>query len=380
MPKIHTLSNTNEDDCCDGEDHQPQKGMGAPGIMPTKSHFSGGGSDKVWIYHERQESALCGNHSLNNLLQAPVFSPVDLAEIAEQLDANERSIMGQSVRGMYEPSGNVDESGNFSIQVLRAAVQNSHGLELVSWAGESERKVDPVSEKGIIVNRSQHWFCIRKINNRWWNLNSTMNYPEEVSDFYLGAFLSQLRNDGYSVFVAKGNLLPGGTKDPRFDHVMPASNASWYTEKDLLSGHAMASGDSVNNGEGGNKTNNSFQAFQGQGRRLGGEQASVPIPTQAIPGIDMMTEEEQLEAAIAASLGNTVSPPPHSMSNNNNNNNNNNSVFPSIHPASSMPGSDPDLELALALSRQEAYSKQETEEEKKAKMRAARLAAFGAKK
>ena len=46
-----------------------------------------------YVYHERQESALCGQHCLNNLLQGQYFSPADLAEIAQELDAMERQMM-----------------------------------------------------------------------------------------------------------------------------------------------------------------------------------------------------------------------------------------------------------------------------------------------
>jgi hypothetical protein len=37
---------------------------------------------EYWIYHERQEAMLCGQHALNNLVQACVFSPESLAELA----------------------------------------------------------------------------------------------------------------------------------------------------------------------------------------------------------------------------------------------------------------------------------------------------------
>ena len=45
------------------------------------------------IYHEKQRSALCGQHCLNNLLQGPFFGVMDLAEIAHELDARERQLM-----------------------------------------------------------------------------------------------------------------------------------------------------------------------------------------------------------------------------------------------------------------------------------------------
>jgi len=37
---------------------------------------------EYWIYHERQEAMLCGQHALNNLVQESRFSAGSLAEIA----------------------------------------------------------------------------------------------------------------------------------------------------------------------------------------------------------------------------------------------------------------------------------------------------------
>ena len=54
---------------------------------------------EYWIYHERQQALLCGQHALNNLVQAFVFSPDSLAEIAHQLDQMELAYMAQNDEG-----------------------------------------------------------------------------------------------------------------------------------------------------------------------------------------------------------------------------------------------------------------------------------------
>ena len=42
------------------------------------------------------------------------------------------------------------------------------------------------SETGFICNSSNHWLTIRKVNGKWYNLNSTNKEgPEIISDFYL---------------------------------------------------------------------------------------------------------------------------------------------------------------------------------------------------
>lgn len=206
---------------------------------------------------------LCGQHALNNLLQEPIFSPVDLSEIAQDLDAQERKFMMESgsstpdaIKFMNEQSGNVDNSGNFSIQVLRAAIQRSNQINLVSLlADKGLQNQDVSTEQGFIVNRSAHWFTIRKINKTWWNLNSTLELPEVITEFYLSAFLNQLVGDGYTVFAAKGKLPTAGKKP--FE-ARSSERSKWYTEHELMT-----------------KGGKTIEAFPGEGRRLTEKKASM---------------------------------------------------------------------------------------------------------
>jgi len=55
--------------------------------------------EEVWIYHEKQEALLCGQHALNNLVQECIFSAESLAEIAHQLDEMELNYMAQNNEG-----------------------------------------------------------------------------------------------------------------------------------------------------------------------------------------------------------------------------------------------------------------------------------------
>uniref|UniRef100_A0A3P9LZL8 ubiquitinyl hydrolase 1 n=1 Tax=Oryzias latipes TaxID=8090 RepID=A0A3P9LZL8_ORYLA len=116
-----------------------------------------------WIDFRSQEGSLCAQHCLNNLLQGEYFTPVDLSSIAHQLDEEERMRMAEGGMGseeyrtfLQQPSGNMDDSGFFSIQ--------------------------------------------------WFNLNSLLTGPELISDTYLALFLAQLQQEGYSIFVIQGNL------------------------------------------------------------------------------------------------------------------------------------------------------------------------------
>ena len=188
------------------------------------------------IYHEVQDGLLCGQHCLNNLLQAPFFSPIDLSDIAQELDLLEYQnmvglngeITNDTLQYLKEGSGNVDESGNFSIQVLKTALERSHGLELISWGSIEGKNIEPSEENAFILNRQSHWLTLRKINERWWNLNSTLLKPEEITEFYLSAFLAQFREDGYSVFIVKGDIPSSSSR------ALGDGYGFWYKESTLL--------------------------------------------------------------------------------------------------------------------------------------------------
>ncbi|XP_049625831.1 ataxin-3 [Suncus etruscus] len=166
------------------------------------------------IFHEKQEGSLCAQHCLNNLLQGEYFSPVELSSIAQQLDEEERmrmaegGITSEDYRTfLQQPSGNMDDSGFFSIQVISNALK-VWGLELILFnSPEYQRlRIDPINEKSFICNYKEHWFTVRKLGKQWFNLNSLLTGPELISDTYLALFLAQLQQEGYSIFVVKGDL------------------------------------------------------------------------------------------------------------------------------------------------------------------------------
>uniref|UniRef100_A0A8C5CGH7 ubiquitinyl hydrolase 1 n=1 Tax=Gadus morhua TaxID=8049 RepID=A0A8C5CGH7_GADMO len=149
------------------------------------------------IFHEKQEGSLCAQHCLNNLLQGEYFTPVDLSSIAHQLDEEERMRMAEGGIASVEyrtflqqPSGNLDDSGFFSIQVISNAL-GVWGLELILFNSREYQTlmINPIDEKAFICNYKEHWFTIRKLGKQWFNLNSLLTGPELISDTYLALFL-----------------------------------------------------------------------------------------------------------------------------------------------------------------------------------------------
>jgi len=256
------------------------------GIMQSSSEY--------WIYHERQEALLCGQHALNNLVQGCVFSADSLARLALHLDAMELEVMAQNNEGgtssrdylnrVAEGSANVDESGNFSIEVLRAALQGQYGLALpnIRQEGIMNALGDITHAEGFICNRESHWFAIRKINDKFWNLNSTEEKPTNISHFRLAAEMQGLQDSGYSVFVVASGLPAPCTSKEEQTRGLPQY---WWKEESLLGkGNAITGA-----------------TFPGSGTRLDGKMSS-----DSSNGLADLTEEEMLQMALAASLEPTV--------------------------------------------------------------------------
>ncbi|XP_032819911.1 ataxin-3 isoform X1 [Petromyzon marinus] len=166
------------------------------------------------IFHEKQEGSLCAQHCLNSLLQGPYFTAVDLSTLAVQLDEAERLRMAEGgitsqeyQRFMEQPSGNMDDSGFFSIQVINSAL-GVWGLEMapVNARHFQRSHIELLKEMAFICNYKEHWLTVRKLGNQWFNLNSLLSGPELISDTYLSLFLAQLQQEGYAIFAVRGSF------------------------------------------------------------------------------------------------------------------------------------------------------------------------------
>ncbi|XP_035212347.1 ataxin-3-like isoform X2 [Stegodyphus dumicola] len=168
------------------------------------------------IFHEKQEGSLCAQHCLNALLQAHYFTAVELATLASQIDEEERSRMAEGGlqsedyrKFLQQPSGNVDDSGYFSVQVIACALK-VWGLELIPYNSQcslaQNARRDPTQQSAYICNFWDHWLTIRKIGYQWFNLNSLLVGPELISDTFLALYLAQLQEEGYSIFIVDGKL------------------------------------------------------------------------------------------------------------------------------------------------------------------------------
>eukprot|EP00002_Diphylleia_rotans_P015567 TRINITY_DN3013_c0_g3_i6.p1 TRINITY_DN3013_c0_g3~~TRINITY_DN3013_c0_g3_i6.p1 ORF type:complete len:212 (+),score=31.60 TRINITY_DN3013_c0_g3_i6:82-717(+) len=164
------------------------------------------------VYHERQDGMLCLRHALNALVQYDAFDEVGLGAIGTRLDESERQLMmlqdggmTSNAHGSKEIQCNVSDDGNFSVQVMIQALQEI-GLYAFSYSSPESEGIrhNPETQTGFICNLQSHWFAIRKIGQKWFNLNSSFRRARQISDTYLSLFLTQLLSENYSVYVVTG--------------------------------------------------------------------------------------------------------------------------------------------------------------------------------
>lgn len=78
---------------------------------------------------------------------------------------------------------------------IHTAIGRSHSIDL------DQRNInvvvnDPTQYEGFLLHLQEHWFAIRKIHGTYWNLNSLSKRPSKISEFYLSAFLGQMKEEG----------------------------------------------------------------------------------------------------------------------------------------------------------------------------------------
>ena len=183
------------------------------------------------------------------------------------------------------------------LQVLRSALMSRYDISLHSITSETISKIEVTTLPGFICHKDSHWFAIRRINARYWNLNSTLERPNLISNFRLALEIESLRDSGYSVFtltIDDGKKLPPicTTEEGR----LRGSANFWWKEDDLVKGKTNAM----------NEANNPWRNV-GTGMRLDGKKPNSMT-------MENLTEEEMMQMALSASLQEVT--PSHVLNNN----------------------------------------------------------------
>ncbi|KAK2952339.1 putative Josephin [Blattamonas nauphoetae] len=123
------------------------------------------------VFREEQKRQLCAIHSLNNLMQRRVASKDDFDEIASSL-SDCTTPWSKIFRHKTPFVGNYDAD-----TVQFALFAASLPYSFFPHTKHSLRAVDIANSSGMIINwsmgdSSNHWVCFRRIQGRWFNLDS----------------------------------------------------------------------------------------------------------------------------------------------------------------------------------------------------------------
>eukprot|EP00299_Pterocystis_sp_00344_P015947 c7979_g1_i3.p1 GENE.c7979_g1_i3~~c7979_g1_i3.p1 ORF type:complete len:165 (-),score=48.27 c7979_g1_i3:418-912(-) len=133
-----------------------------------------------------------------------------------------------AIRFAAEGSNNVDQDGNFSVQVLSRALKQKFGLQLQLAPQEVTQSLATIYD-AFVCNFQSHWFAIRKLFGVWLNCDSTLKKPKVMTETYLSSFLYQLKLDKYSIFIVTNGNLPSS----EFAEVS-MSDPNWHTFQSIL--------------------------------------------------------------------------------------------------------------------------------------------------
>jgi ataxin-3 len=150
-----------------------------------------------FVYWEQQDGSMCAVHALNTLIQYPYWDAFSLAEVAAELDLEEKRLS----TSWNMRSQNVREDGFFSVQAIARALQR-HSLELDYLRSD----VNYNSFQAFIFNHDLHWFTLRKKCGTWYNLNSISSGPRIITEFNLSAMIGSLKDQGFTVFFISGSF------------------------------------------------------------------------------------------------------------------------------------------------------------------------------
>ncbi|KAG0246331.1 hypothetical protein BGX31_002942 [Mortierella sp. GBA43] len=167
------------------------------------------------LYHECQSQGQCGKHTLNNLLQGPVFSTADLDIIAENL----RQIAQENLQTTIwkNPYKSPLGMGYYDVSVLEAALNQQNCTlswfdarrDIAECLGQQDESMVgliahvPTSPRWIPFWKGQHWFGILRLSNgAYIDMDSRLSEPVAFAGFDdTITFLNDILHNGGRLFL-----------------------------------------------------------------------------------------------------------------------------------------------------------------------------------
>lgn len=230
---------------------------------------------------------------------------------------------------------NASQEGYFSISVIIACLQEYGLTAIPGTRPDMVANIQaPENENGFVCHHRDHWFAIRKVHGKWYDLDSLKPAPERLTDPDLRRKIKRVLSDGYSIFVLR-DIKTGGRLElplprPDGDARYLGPNQFYLDENEMnerrekakleqereeaeLNGEAFSGGAAI-----ANKPVVHQWPSQAEGRRLDGGPVpgqSAHVPTAATPAQPINTSDDaELAEAIRLSMEGLPAPPPEPLS------------------------------------------------------------------
>jgi len=183
----------------------------------------------AYVYHEKQESRLCGQHCLNNLLQGEMFDQTMMQRIANKIQAVEDKLLYDEKderRSSASDAGDTEHQtrmGDFSIEVLLSALSRLNVSLLSGKHPDARECIENERFEAIVIQSRDHWFSLRKVHEKWLNVDSLLSRPIPLSTEKLMQWLLDVPND-VNIFLVLGQFPAPET---------PREGGSWVRMDDI---------------------------------------------------------------------------------------------------------------------------------------------------
>lgn len=142
-----------------------------------------------------QRSGLCGQHTINSLVQKPLFDQKELTSIAQVLYSAEKSLYFQQMsKNPY-----CTKFGDFSIEVIEEALKK-HDIHLLRTVTDV-RVIQNAT--AYVIQNNDHWFALRRFGDHWFDLNSLLPKPKLLPHFFIYDYIYHLKGE-FTVFIVSG--------------------------------------------------------------------------------------------------------------------------------------------------------------------------------
>jgi len=159
---------------------------------------------------------MCGKHCINNLLQAPIFDDKRMRTIAKKVDKLASQLLAEEE--LPVESDHFNTEGDFSIEVLKAALIRVNADLIPSRHPDASRIFKERDFYALVVQSHNHWFAVRRIGKLWVNLDSLFSNPDIIRDEEFKRWV-QTNANHHNVFFVVGDI--------HIDHVRQEKVEPW---------------------------------------------------------------------------------------------------------------------------------------------------------